>query len=155
MQCDPFVQESHPTEVRMELIDQLRALSSGNMPPDVATLLLSPEKGRWGEDSDPTTPLGGRTFSDLSDEVSPMCQTVNWDEPPASQMLSLPPGEPLFCTPITATGYSSNPAWYSKVSWIEYDIMGGRMALCVMTTLGIQLDTVIDDCWNWIEQLHH
>lgn len=99
IQRDPFVQEAHPTEVRMELIDQLMALSSGNMPSDVATLLLSPQKGRWGEDSDPTTPLGGRTFSDLSDEVSPMCQTVNWDEPQASRMLSLPPGEPLFYMP--------------------------------------------------------
>lgn len=105
VQCDVFVQEAHPTEVPMELIDQLMPLSSGNMPSDVATLFLSPQKGRWGEDSDPTTPLGGRTFSDLSDEVSPICRTVNWDEPQASRMLSLPPGEPLspgICLIITA-----------------------------------------------------
>lgn len=88
------MQEAHPPEVRIELLDQLMAVSSGNMPPDVATLLMSPQKGRWVEDSDPTTPLGGRTFSDLSDEVSPICQTVNWDEPQASQLLTLPPGEP-------------------------------------------------------------
>jgi hypothetical protein len=95
---DVLMQEAHPAEVRVELIDQLMVLSSGNMPPDVATLLLSPPKGRWGEDSDPTTPLGGRTFSDHSDEVSPICRTVNWDEPQASQMLSLPPAQQLVVT---------------------------------------------------------
>lgn len=79
----------------MDLIDQLMVLSSvnGNVPPDVAALVMSSQKGRWREDSDPTTPLGGRTFSDHSEEVSPMCQTGNWDEPQASSMHSLPPGE--------------------------------------------------------------
>lgn len=113
VQFDPFVQEAHPAEVRMELIDQLMVLSSGNVPPDVATLLLSPPKGRWGEDSDPTTPLGGRTFSDLSDEVSPICRTVNWDEPQASQMLSLPPGKPLFYT-LISSGVKVMPCYCCK-----------------------------------------
>lgn len=99
MQFNLFVQEAHPAEgleqvgLSMDLIEQLMVLTSSNVPPDVAALLLSPRKRRWGEDSDPTTPLGGRTFSDYSEEVSPICQTGNWDVPQGSTMHSLPPGE--------------------------------------------------------------
>lgn len=86
------LQDAHPTEglgqVRfsMDIIDQLMALTSGNTNPEVAALVLSPQKGRWGENSDPTTPLAGRTFSDHSEEVSPMCPTGNLDDPEASTM---------------------------------------------------------------------
>uniref|UniRef100_A0A7I4AWR5 Uncharacterized protein n=1 Tax=Physcomitrium patens TaxID=3218 RepID=A0A7I4AWR5_PHYPA len=89
---ETLMQDAHPTEglgqVRfsMDIIDQLMALTSGNTNPEVAALVLSPQKGRWGENSDPTTPLAGRTFSDHSEEVSPMCPTGNLDDPEASTM---------------------------------------------------------------------
>jgi hypothetical protein len=98
---ESLMQEAHPGEgleqIRLgkDLIEQLMVLTSGNVPPDVAALLLSPQKRRWVEDSDPTTPLGGRTFSDYSDEVSPMWQSGNWDGPQGSTMHSLPPAPQL------------------------------------------------------------
>ncbi|BFI09564.1 transcription factor MYB, plant [Marchantia polymorpha subsp. ruderalis] len=61
-----------------ELSDQLLVLTSANPPMDVSAL-MSPRKSRWGEDSDPTTPLEGRTYSMFSEDTSPNC-TSNWDE---------------------------------------------------------------------------
>lgn len=97
-----FSQDAHPSEeleqvrLSMDLIEQLMVHSSGNINPDVASLLLSPQKSRWGKDSDPTTPLAGRTFSDHSEEASPMCQTGNWDGPQASAMHSFQCGGSIY-----------------------------------------------------------
>ncbi|KAL2635748.1 hypothetical protein R1flu_007227 [Riccia fluitans] len=62
-----------------ELSDQLLVLTSGNAPMDVVSLMSPRKSSRWGEDSDPTTPLEGRTYSMFSEDTSPNC-TGNWDE---------------------------------------------------------------------------
>lgn len=97
-----YVQEAHATEglgqVRTDL-DQLVVLTSGNVPTDVAALLASPQKGRWGslerktQDSDPTTPLGGQAFSVFNEDVSPVCQTSNWEVHQTRTAQTLPSSE--------------------------------------------------------------
>lgn len=97
-----YVQEAHATEglgqVRTEL-DQLVILTSGNVPMDVAALLASPQKGRWGslerktEDCDPTTPLGGRAFSVFNEDVSPVCHPSNWEVHQTRTTQALPSSE--------------------------------------------------------------
>ncbi|CAM6097723.1 unnamed protein product [Calypogeia fissa] len=73
---------SHDQTVRSsteQLSDQLLVLTSGCNPPIDVVSLMSLRKPRWGEDSDPTTPLEGRTYSMFSEDTSPNC-TSNWDE---------------------------------------------------------------------------
>ncbi|KAG0574006.1 hypothetical protein KC19_VG227400 [Ceratodon purpureus] len=99
---EALIQEAHPVEdieqvcVSMDLIDQLMVLTSGNMPPDITALLVSSGKGRWGEKSDPTTPVEVGICSDHSTDVSPICQIGIWDETQAISTHSCPPGERLF-----------------------------------------------------------
>ena len=129
------MQEAHATEglgqVRTDL-DQLVVLTSGNVPTDVAALLASPQKGRWGslerktQDSDPTTPLGGQAFSVFNEDVSPVCQTSNWEVHQTRTAQTLPSREHsnFHFHSISSSGTKTGH------SWIVYNVPVGAGVRC-------------------------